>query len=152
MNIEKPINTIRPSSQIFTATKSAAFLRTRYWLSLLVVGLSLIIVIVPRLQAATDTTIIRIEVRLSVLTEAELRQLSTFCESRIATADQCEKIDNLFRYSTVTQISEESSDEEVRAYLDQWLNSAEMRSIEPCDFAVQRLNDGAISFIMVNRE
>ena len=106
----------------------------------------------PTAQSANDTTTIRIEVRLSVLTEAELRQLSTFCESRIATADQCEKIDNLFRYSTVTQISEESSDEEVRAYLDQWLNSAEMRSIEPCDFAVQRLNDGAISFIMVNRE
>ncbi len=113
---------------------------------------TLTVLVGPRLHAATDTTTIHIEVHLAALNANEIRQLSTFCESQIASSDQCEKIDELFRYSAASDLSEQSSEEDIRNYLGRWLNSADLRTLEPCDFELERLDDGSISLVTVTPE
>ncbi|WP_298632789.1 hypothetical protein [uncultured Umboniibacter sp.] len=152
MNLKQPISTLKTQSQFSSGATRLTPISKRYWQAMVAVALVFSILTGSHLRAASDNAIIRIEVRLSELTVQELRQLSAFCESQIASSDQCENIDELFRYSTTSELSEDSSEDEIRNYLGQWLNSADLRTLEPCDFRLERLDDGSISLITVNRE
>ena len=152
MNLPQRIAAIIDRSRLWLEPAQLAPQPQRYRPTMITLALTFAVLTGANLNAASDTATIRIEVRLAELTAQEIRQLSTFCESRIASSDQCEKIDELFRYSAVSDLSAQSSEEDIRNYLGQWLNSADLRTIEPCDFELERLDDGSISLITVKRD
>ena len=152
MTFKQPNSKLKTRSRLWLGSTQLTPESNRYRRAIIALALTLTALTGVKLSAATDTAIVHIEVRLAALNANEIRQLSTFCESQIASSDQCEKIDELFRYSAVSDLSAQSSEEDIRNYLGRWLNSADLRTLEPCDFELERLDDGSLSLVTVTRE
>ena len=121
-------------------------------IKLLLAGLALVIggsiASTTGAQQVSKTVTIEILVELHALSDSEAHHLMILCESQLATAAHCHRLNDHFRITSNLLIDQDSSDEAVRQHLRGWLSEAEVTSLKDCDFDITRSANGNVSLVV----